>query len=266
MCLDGTSICAPKLPLTPHRADWLCQLDEDDSPLRQFLAARNQSPRLGLLFESLWHFFLDQDPETELLCHNFAVRQQGRTLGEFDVIYRCLSSEQTIHLELAVKFYLYVPSLHNAAPYTGWLGPNQADRLDKKIHRLVTHQLPLSTTEAAQQSLQAAGICVDKRQLQLSGRLFRHRRHTAEATEDFLTDHPQGEWMTVSEFMQWGQRQEWRYLAKPDWLGATFQQAEALTLRHLNLARARPIMLTHPSGGFLFLCPDLWQELGPVAE
>jgi hypothetical protein len=68
-------------PLTPLRRAWLEKLDRDASPLLTHLSVLH-SRRLGVYFESLWHFFLAQDPEVELVAHNLPVTSDGRTLGE----------------------------------------------------------------------------------------------------------------------------------------------------------------------------------------
>ena len=68
-----------RFELDAQRRRWLVQLDEQPEPLLAHLAAR-RSRRLGLYFESLWHFFLQQDPATDLLATNLAVRTADRTL------------------------------------------------------------------------------------------------------------------------------------------------------------------------------------------
>ena len=47
--------------LTVERRQWLLQLDRQPSVLLQHLTHR-RSPRLGIYFESLWQFFIEQDP------------------------------------------------------------------------------------------------------------------------------------------------------------------------------------------------------------
>lgn len=94
--------------------------------------------RVGHYFESLIHYWLRHVRGLEIVAHRLPVRGEGKTLGELDFVFRdeagCL-----IHWEVAVKFYLVTletPPRH--------LGPNTSDSLDRKILRMLRHQLPLS--------------------------------------------------------------------------------------------------------------------------
>ncbi len=106
-----TRVGTPQLPLTDERKEWLNALDRDDHALRQYMQAHCHSKRLGLVFESLWHFFLQEDPATELIAHNIPVRDGNKTLGEFDVLYYCHNTQQAIHLEPVSYTYLTVPTI-----------------------------------------------------------------------------------------------------------------------------------------------------------
>lgn len=255
------NISRPQLPLTEERLQWLQRLNHDDTPLREYLAAHCSSPRLGLVFESLWHFFLINDPQTELLAHNLPVRDKGRTLGEYDVIYRCKQLDEIIHLELAVKFYLFVGELHGDNAYSGWLGPNQADRLDRKLNRLRSHQLALSLSPAGQQCLQEQGIPVTRRQVQISGRVFTSLGIEAPDNSAFVSNYPRGHWLSISQFLARPDKADWRYLAKPNWLDSHYSCAEALTAKVFQLAENRPLMLINPRQECIFLTADEWPKL-----
>ena len=160
------------LPLTGARLDWLAALDRQPAPLLTHLA-ESASPRLGLYFEHLWQFFLIQDPEVELVAHNLPVRQAGQTVGEFDCIYYCHRRQRHVHLELAVKFYLQQADT-DGSDWADWVGPNQQDRLDRKLQRLLAHQLRLVDQPAARVVLERLGIAGLDRELEVKGRLF-HR-------------------------------------------------------------------------------------------
>ena len=90
------------LRLSPARERWLVDLDRQPEPLHRHLSALHNN-RLGLYFERLWHFFLQQDPLVDLLAHNLAVRTPQKTIGEFDCLYYCHQRARHFHLELAVK-------------------------------------------------------------------------------------------------------------------------------------------------------------------
>jgi len=88
----------------------------------------------------LLSFFFQTYSEVELLLQNFQIIQNTRTLGEVDFIIKW--KERVIHLECAVKFYLYdhtkdVNDLHS------WIGPACKDDLGRKIKKVQEHQLPI---------------------------------------------------------------------------------------------------------------------------
>jgi hypothetical protein len=161
------------LPLTAARKAWLHDLDLHPGALLDHLDQR-QGKRLGLYFESLWHFFLQQDPEVELIAHNLPVRDGGRTVGEFDCIYHCHRRDRAVHLELALKFYLHrgYQDGADAAAYESWLGPNTLDRLDLKLQRLLTHQVLLSRDPLGAEVLAGLGVTDPLLELEMKGRLY----------------------------------------------------------------------------------------------
>ncbi|MCT1279867.1 DUF1853 family protein, partial [Pseudomonas aeruginosa] len=106
--------------------------------------------RLGLYYEHLWQFALEQAPDVRLIAANLPVRDGGHTLGELDLLLR--DDDGIHHLELAIKLYL--------GPQSGpgdWLGPGGQDRLSRKLEHLCRHQLPLAATREGRQVLAAHG-------------------------------------------------------------------------------------------------------------
>ena len=160
--------------LTAQRRAWLERLDRDAGPLLAHLAGQ-RNKRLGLYFESLWHFFLSNDPEVELIANNLPVYTDDRTLGEFDCIYYCRRRQQHVHLELAVKFYLGAPAElpgGEISEWRNWLGPNTRDRLDLKLSHLLQHQIRLSDLPPASAELRRLGIEHPRREIEIKGYLF----------------------------------------------------------------------------------------------
>ncbi|QJD58611.1 DUF1853 family protein [Pseudomonas sp. gcc21] len=134
----------------------LKQLDADPVPLQQLIPV-SRDLRLGNYYERLWHALLHLAPDVRLLAHNVALRGNGRTLGELDLLMEDPAGA-VIHLELAVKFYLGVPEqlaqpqsagtidqsvVASSSPHSAWLGPDPRDTLDDKVKRLRDHQLKL---------------------------------------------------------------------------------------------------------------------------
>lgn len=132
-------------------AQQLGALDNDPSPLLQALS-QNKSYRLGVYFESLLRYWLEEILQVRQLRHNVPVFEQElkkgkRTLGEFDFLFRLAEKEPLQHWEATVKFYL-LRSNEKGEGY--WLGPGGRDRLDAKLERMFQHQLKLSTLPQAQ--------------------------------------------------------------------------------------------------------------------
>ena len=171
---DGQNVAECGLPLTPARLAWLEALDRDATLLLQHLS-KQRSHRLGIYFEHLWHFFLEQDPATDLVAHNLPVHRRGKTIGEFDCIYFCRERQRHFHLELAVKFFLShrrATTNESASHWSEWLGPNTDDRLDRKIEHLMQRQIALSDNLAAREQLSGLGIFALGREVEIKGYLF----------------------------------------------------------------------------------------------
>ncbi|MDH4041647.1 MAG: DUF1853 family protein [Gammaproteobacteria bacterium] len=175
LAYDGQNLAACGLDLTPGRQRWLAQLDSEPRPLLEQLA-RDDNHRLGIYFERLWHFFLQADPAVELIAHNLPLRERGRTLGEFDIIYWCHERQRHFHLELAVKYFLGYrrsTTCEPASHWNEWLGPNPDDRLDLKIDQLLQRQTRLADHPLAREQLQGMGIEDLAREVAFKGYLFR---------------------------------------------------------------------------------------------
>lgn len=131
--------------------DWLIALDQNPTSLFTHLT-QFKSTRLGLYYESLWHFYWQQHPQWLLLSRNQQLIQNGITVGAFDFIAQ--HGADFWHVETAVKFYLGVAQDNQStSEWQQWIGPHCNDRLDIKLDRLRSHQLPLSTTDIGRQHL-----------------------------------------------------------------------------------------------------------------
>ena len=204
--------------LSESRCEWLQALDADPRPLHTHLSSR-KTQRLGLYFESLWHFFLGEDVDVDLMAHNLPVREGALTLGEFDCIYFCHRRQQYVHLELALKFYLSKPGAQESR-WHDWLGPASKDRLDLKINRMLNHQVRLADTPAGAESLLSLGIGEPLRELEIKGRLFRHHHGSTPQPPAYNTALPLQEWCYASDLEHWLEERELKYfsLDRQQWL------------------------------------------------
>ncbi len=199
---------------------WLNALDQQPDALLAHITAV-KSTRLGIYYETLWHFYFSQHPEWELLQHNLQVERNSITLGAFDFL--CRRNGEYWHIETAVKFYLCnATSAEDARNWHHWIGPASHDRLDVKLARMRQHQLPLHQTMEARTQLQMlypeagewkSGLCVQ-------GYLFSPA--FADYSPKFCnTNHGKGYWWRLQDFLQYQReynQMEWIILERHRWL------------------------------------------------
>jgi uncharacterized protein len=133
--------------------DWHARLQHWDAAPQEAPAFVHAlpNPRLGLYFETLYDALLTHLLGWQVLARNLPIRTGGLTLGELDFVVRNPHTGQVEHHEIAVKFYLgYQAQPHGPAR---WLGPNPADSLEGKAHRLQDEQQRRSQLPEAQVAL-----------------------------------------------------------------------------------------------------------------
>lgn len=197
---DGQNVADCELTLTPARLSWLEQLDRNAGALLDYLADM-RSHRLGIYFERLWHFFLEQDPDVDLVAHNLAIREQGQTIGEFDCIYYCHQRQRHVHLELAVKYFLshrQTTALESRSHWQEWLGPNTRDRLDLKIEHLMQRQIQLGDNPVASEHLYDLNIRDLAKEVVIKGYLFQSHSDPLPAPHGFNEDCKLAQWLDIS--------------------------------------------------------------------
>ncbi len=141
----------------------------------------NLQQKLGHLYEEAMAMLLEASPGFELVARGLQLRGDDlKTVGELDFLVRDPECDQLIHLELATKFYLAVET-------AGGLelpGPDARDNYFRKLHRLRSHQLGLSSNhrDCLPKGLRDESIVV--RQL-LYGCLFDHIDATSPSMPDW---------------------------------------------------------------------------------
>lgn len=247
-------------------ADRLATLDENPQPLHDAIQAQKDR-RLGRYFETLWRFWLENNGRYRLLYANLPVRSADRTLGEFDLLVEDGKTGNTLHWELAVKFYLGVG---DTTQPQNWLGPAQHDRLDIKTSRLLEHQGRLSQQPHAQTLLGQLGIRIDQSWVILKGRLFYPLPLRAVAPHGAYRGHARGFWVEARTFAA-HPNSLWLPLDKQQWLAplANIQASDCLEGGSL-LAQWRQRPLRRPlciarivNGHELergFVVPDDWVQ------
>ncbi|QCI15424.1 DUF1853 family protein [Pseudomonas putida] len=219
--LLDTPPCPQRHPLAgsawaadPQRLhDWLLALDDDAQALHAWLA-RITSRRLGLYYEGLWQFALAQAPGVELLAANLAIRAEGRTLGELDILLR--DGDGTHHLELAIKLYLG-PTEGDGRDAAQWLGPGCHDRLGSKLAHVAGHQLPMSGDARSREMLAGLGVGQLQAHLWLGGYLFYPWPGHADAPAGANPEHLRGRWVRRRDWPL-GDEARWQPVARQAWL------------------------------------------------
>jgi len=131
---------------------WLLELDQQPHPLIEFLS-QSRSSKLGYYFENLVAWWLTQKVTEGYFESHVKVSVGNRDIGEFDFLFR--SDQKYKHWETAVKFYLYTLDEKGAVT---WYGPNARDTLQRKLERMLGHQIPLSGRQEASPVLADRGI------------------------------------------------------------------------------------------------------------
>jgi len=187
------------------------QLPTIDSGDLQIFLADYTSHRVGYYFESLIHYWLLKIRNVDFIGKRLQIQDGKRTVGEIDFLYRDEQNRLT-HLETAVKFYLHDPQDNPSGSH--FIGPNAADNFERKIKRLLEHQLPVS--ERAYPDIQ-------RRIAFVKGRIFYHPQLTRPTAlpDSLAADHLKNTWLRHAD-INWfhGVHADglFRILRKPHWL------------------------------------------------
>ncbi|MHA3097025.1 DUF1853 family protein [Acinetobacter brisouii] len=180
----------------------LKQLDQDPAPLQQFLA-QLKSTRLGLRFEMLLWFWLQDNPEQryhpyELLGHSLQQIDGARTLGELDFVVFNHQSQQVEHWEVALKYYL--AERDYSLPF--WYGLNRDDTFLKKLRHFTERQFQFD---------EVLGRRIQQKFAVLKGQLFLPEHQLFAAPSWIATQRRLGLWGTSipKQPMQHLTRHEW---------------------------------------------------------
>ena len=147
---------------------WLAIIDEDPAELEALIAGRKDR-RLGKYYETLWFYWLSHSKRYDIVENNIQIIIDGETLGEIDFVLFDNVTRQTVHLEVAIKFYL---GAGDTREMCHWHGPNLRDRLDIKVQHLRHRQSLISKDQRVSGWLNMQGIQIDQCAVIFKGRLY----------------------------------------------------------------------------------------------
>lgn len=246
--------------------EWLKKLDKQPGELEEKIASVKDR-RLGKYFETLWAFYFLHSTRFRVIAQNRQIFSDGETLGELDLIVLDESTGSTIHIELAVKFYL---GIGDTTKQSNWHGPGKRDRLDTKIRSLIEKQSTFAQHPIVNEILQTDNISVDGCAVILKGRLF----YPVKQRNDYLLPqasnphHLKHKWCTYHDF-NLDQGTSYLPLIRSGWMaGQPFDPIRCIHTKKqldqlINTTEIRlPVSLLGFADGVetcrLFVVPDEW--------
>jgi hypothetical protein len=152
----------------------LLELDRDPAPLRLWVESAPASPLLGRYFEALAGYWVRHLLGARRMETSVKVRRGRQVVGELDLVFEAGKAELE-HWEVSVKYYLCTAAEpRDAARAAAFLGTMTRDRLDKKIERIRSAQLPRAASEEGREALRAVdfGGRAVRTRLLMKGALF----------------------------------------------------------------------------------------------
>jgi len=205
---------------------------------------------------------LEETPDLELIKKGVQVFSEDRvTLGELDYLVRNILTNEVIHLELAVKFYLvrYV----DGEPV--FPGPDPRDNWINKLERLRGHQLQLAQTSEAKRLL-FDKFEIDKVTTQqlIYGKIFDHYLAGERPCPPAMNDRCQrGTWMYLGEWAKVSKGEGVIIIPKCLWPVNVEEIVSGLKSvrrsKFIEEALQRCVMIWNAElGNTQFIAPDSW--------
>ncbi|KJY85368.1 type II citrate synthase [Vibrio galatheae] len=207
------------------------------------------NPRLGFIYQHLCTQLLKASDNYSLLEEEIQINKaNGQTLGAIDLILHNHELQRNEHWEVAIKFYL----LHQGT----WYGPNAHDQLDKKLDRMLSHQLKMSNaSEFLQQYPEYDQL---SEHVLIQGRLY-----TNPFSPETIPDECLGLKLNQSQISgHWCYQSQWQQIGEPLYeldkpLWAIGRQAFS---QPLDKPEGRFVHAQTRSGQFWFVVPDNWPK------
>ena len=272
-CIDSSSYKS----MQQNAQTWLRALDQNPEPLLSHIRATPRHNRLGLYYEALVSFWLQNHSSWQLLAHELPVYEGKRTVGAYDFLVE--TEEGVVHIETAVKYYL---GIRGAPDWHDWVGPGLNDCLALKMSKMLSKQIKLSESQAGLRALGERGISPPvAKKLWLKGMYFRPFSAAAHCGPQHGIA-AAGLWLTLAEWEILNQgavpEKIWVARTKPDWIGhLAFEDLPPDGVQNSNFPSAikekwdeqgqEPSMWSRLERSFglwretqrVFLVPDQWE-------
>ncbi len=247
---------------------WLEWHDTHPRHLEEYMALDHSTPT-GKIFELYLQFFFTEHPAYELLDSNIQLSEEGKTIGELDLIIRDHVSEETLHIEAACKFYL---SSNYSKSWNSWIGPNSSDSLDKKIDKL-SQQLNNIHSDTAAKHLRSSSIQINRSVAFMKGYFFHHLKHVHQPRnpKNSSPNYCTGVWIYHSEIPSFDPHQQvWHILSRDRWFAPMLTENHGSSLKDLKQfiedslqKQNRPVLLARMLDGHsedlrMFIVADSW--------
>lgn len=200
--------------------------------------------------------YLKSSHQYSHITHSLQIQNVSTTIGEVDFICFDKVQQKWIHIELVSKLYVFTGE-DDYDDLTQWIGPNLKDRLDFKIDKLKSHQLPLGKHQEVFRLIETREIesyCCYKAKLFLgtSEEKFNSEVLNKECIygsylnfEDFKNLKYSGGFFYVPD------KADWFCDAKQHDTWYSFDKAETVLKPSIKDKRARLVWRKTPSGEFL---------------
>ena len=227
-------------------------MEIQDEGLSDYGIEEPSSQKLGAYFEYLIALWFSIDPIYQVLEQNKIIQGETRTLGELDFLIYDKERKKTIHLEVAVKFYLHgLIARQGKAALWEWFGPSLVDRLDKKYAAMQWRQINLpSRIETT--------VTVDENWGLLKGRLYHHEPYCEPYA--ISAQSLKGTWYTQSEYCEIYQERDALLLDKLQWLIHEKPLDEMAKKIDLTSPVKEPVMIRRKDETHCFIVPNDWPE------
>lgn len=171
-------------------------LDVDISSIEDITNELSKQKYLGKRAELFLLQYLISSERYSEISHSLQIQDNNTTIGEIDMICFDNLHQKWIHIELVYKLYVFIGE-DNYDDFTQWIGPNLKDRLDYKMDKLMTHQLPIG---GHQQVLEKIGADEIESYCCFRAKLFLKSNEDNFLSNHLNTDCLAGQYLNFEEF------------------------------------------------------------------